>query len=74
VPQSFFPLNVPEQDNCLQGIIAMQSMGYHQGQGQNPWCQAMYGGNLVSVEVQLKATPWLFDTHVKRVSIHEIGQ
>ena len=52
----------------------MQSMEYHQGQGQNPWCQAMYGGNLVSAEVQSTATPWLFDTHVKRVSIHEIGQ
>ena len=52
----------------------MRSMGYHQGQGQNPWCQAMYGENLVSAEAQLKATLWLFDTHAERVFIHGIGQ
>jgi len=49
-------------------------MGYHQGQGQNLWCQAMYGGNLVSAEAQLKATLWLFDTRAERVSIPGIGQ
>ena len=52
----------------------MQSMGCHQGQGQSPWYQAACGGSLVSAEVQLKATLWLFDIHVAQVSIHEIGQ
>ena len=47
----------------------MRSMGCRQGQGQSLWCQAMYGGNLVSAEDRLRATMWPFGTRAERVSI-----